>query len=216
MIVNKHKDHPSLPINTFSSSPPSSRLQRLQTLFYHLLFIPFPKAWTDAAHVGDFFNFLPFCLSSLARTIERERETAKANNSRPARACEAKGWEFSCMHPHTHTNEISTKSSSLHPSISCKTECVSPPPLSLSLSYCKRSRYSSNFNSSKTLPQSPSPPVPEQVSSSSQPAPVHTAIIITSSSLSAVTLQIPAFLFILFCRGAPRLRCCLPLSPRSL
>lgn len=134
MIVNKHKDHPSLPINTFSSSPPSSRLQRLQTLFYHLLFIPFPKAWTDAAHVGDFFNFLPFCLSSLARTIERERETAKANNSRPARACEAKGWEFSCMHPHTHTNEISTKSSSLHPSISCKTECVSPPPLSLSLS----------------------------------------------------------------------------------
>lgn len=134
MIVNKHKDHPSLPINTFSSSPPSSRLQRLQTLFYHLLFIPFPKAWTDAAHVGDFFNFLPFCLSSLARTIERERETAKANNSRPARACEAKGWEFSCMHPHTHTNEISTKSSSLHPSISCKTECVSPPPHSLSLS----------------------------------------------------------------------------------
>lgn len=37
--------------------------------------MPFPKPWTDPAHVGDFFNFLPFGLSSLGCTMdERESE----------------------------------------------------------------------------------------------------------------------------------------------
>lgn len=68
---NKHKDRPTWPVHTFSLSPPSSSLQRLPTLFSHLLWMPFPKPGTDAEHVGDFFNFLPSCLASLAGTREQ-------------------------------------------------------------------------------------------------------------------------------------------------
>lgn len=35
--------------------------------------MPFPKPWTDPAHVGDFLNFLPFGLSSSGRTMHGRR-----------------------------------------------------------------------------------------------------------------------------------------------
>lgn len=49
--------------------------------------MPFPKPWTDPAHVGDFFNFLPFGLSSLGCTMNAQAgERAGQEVSHPGRA----------------------------------------------------------------------------------------------------------------------------------
>lgn len=49
--------------------------------------MPFPKPWTDPAHVGDFFNFLPFGLSSLGCTMHG-REPGRRSRTQGGRTAD--------------------------------------------------------------------------------------------------------------------------------
>lgn len=148
--------------------------------------MPFPKPWTDPAHVGDFFNFLPFGLSSLGCTMHG-REPGRRSRTQGGRTADC---NFLACNKTEEKKESREEKAPDTQSMARRSDCLSAR---IPLGGVENEPGESNFNSS-TLRcralrfQQVNPPRLQPASA--------------SCSWGAVTSQIPACLFIPFCSGS--------------